>query len=220
MDEIVGTDASNVISAFSEYHVGRLTGLSTTQLRYWDKTGFFSPRYGYEDRRSPYSRVYSFRDVVGLRTLAILRKEHRVSLQHLRQVADRLSHLRDDLWAETTLYVHDRKVYFHEAETDAVRGVVDGQFALLPLKRVMSSVANEANVLKVRPKEQVGKIERHRHVARNSWVVAGTRIPTGAIRRFHEAGYSIDQILREYPSLMRSDVQAALAHEKRLAQSA
>ncbi len=90
MDEIVGTEASNVISAYSEYHVERLAGLSRTQLRYWDKTGFFSPRFGMRIDAAPYSRVYSFGDVVGLRTLAILRKEHRVSLRHLRQVADRL----------------------------------------------------------------------------------------------------------------------------------
>ncbi|HEX9648262.1 MAG TPA: MerR family transcriptional regulator, partial [Alphaproteobacteria bacterium] len=118
-------EGDNVVRAFSESHVERLTGLSKGQLRYWDKTGFFSPRYGYENRRSPYSRVYSFRDVVGLKTLAILRKDYRVSLQHLRQAASELSRLRDDLWAGTTLYVADRKVYFKEPDTGRIRGAVD-----------------------------------------------------------------------------------------------
>ncbi len=53
-----------------------------------------------------------------------------------------------------------------------------------------------------------------------AWVLAGTRIPTGAIRRFAEAGYTVNQILREYPSLTREDVAAALAHEEALAQTA
>ena len=39
--------SDNVIAAFSEEHVSRLTGLSKTQLRYWDQTGFFTPSYSY-----------------------------------------------------------------------------------------------------------------------------------------------------------------------------
>ena len=67
----------SVIRAFSADHAVRLTGLSMRQLRYWDDTGFFRHRYASEDRRSPYGRVYSFRDIVGLRTLSVLRKRPR-----------------------------------------------------------------------------------------------------------------------------------------------
>ena len=66
----------DVIAALTADHVERLTGLSAGQLREWDKTGFFPPAYAFENRLSPYSRVYSFKDVVGLRTLSILRKTH------------------------------------------------------------------------------------------------------------------------------------------------
>src|ERR1039458_5222204 len=82
---------TSVLRAFSANHVVRLTGLSHTQLRYWDDTGFFRPRYALENRRSPFSRVYSFQDVVGLRTLNHLRKVHKISLQHVRKVARQLS---------------------------------------------------------------------------------------------------------------------------------
>ena len=92
------TDQETVVLAFGEEHVERLTKLTRNQLRYWDRTGFFSPTYAEEgEQHTPYSRVYSFRDVVGLRTLGILRKQHNVSLQHLRQVAELLSHLKDEL---------------------------------------------------------------------------------------------------------------------------
>jgi uncharacterized protein (DUF433 family) len=57
-------------------------------------------------------------------------------------------------------------------------------------------------------------------VTHNTPVVAGTRIPTAAVRRFHEAGYSPSQIMREYPSLTPEDVKAALVYEERLAKSA
>jgi len=60
------------ILAFSQRQVGRLTGLAERQLRYWDDTGLVSPQYATENRRRPYSRVYSYRDVVGLSALALL----------------------------------------------------------------------------------------------------------------------------------------------------
>ena len=72
------------LMAFSADQVSRLTGLSTWQLRHWATTDFFLPEYRDETRRY-FERVYSFRDVVGLRALAKLRKEHRVSLQELRR---------------------------------------------------------------------------------------------------------------------------------------
>ena len=64
--------------AFTSGHVSALTGLSDRQLREWDNRGLFQPAYAEDDRRRPYSRVYSFRDVVGLRTIALLRKQYRV----------------------------------------------------------------------------------------------------------------------------------------------
>lgn len=190
------TDQETVVLAFGEEHVERLTKLTKSQLRYWDRTGFFSPTYGEEgEKHTPYSRVYSFRDVVGLRTLGILRKDHNVSLQHLRQVAERLSHLKDELWTTTTLYVLNRKVIFHEEGSGQLREVVSGQYiAGIPLHKVMSDVAAEAENLRQRAPDRVGKIERHRFVARNAPVVAGTRIKTAAIKRFHDAGYSNAEI--------------------------
>ena len=208
----------NVIRAFSEEHVMRLTGLSQSQLRYWDKTEFFAPSYS--KQRGPYGRVYSFHDVVGLRALAVLRKEHKVSLQHLRKVAERLSHLGDALWAETTLYVLNREVQFHEPETGRVRGILSGQYVTIPLIGIMNDVSKRAETLKGRQSDRVGKIERNRHVAHNAWVIAGTRIPTRAIKSFRDAGYSIAQIKREYPTLTTEDIRAALDHEEKASSSA
>jgi uncharacterized protein (DUF433 family) len=61
--------------AFTAENVCKLTGLSARQLAYWDATDFFSPELLDEHRRRAFGRLYSFRDVVGLRariaTLAI-----------------------------------------------------------------------------------------------------------------------------------------------------
>lgn len=213
-------DLSHPIRAFSAEHVVRLTGLSHAQLRYWDDTEFFKPTYAFEKRRSPYSRVYSFRDVVGLRTLSILRKAHRIPLQNLRRVAKQLSQYDEAPWSTLTLYVFKKEVYFREPESEAVRSVLSGQYAQIRLRSIIHDVANEADKLRHRTSDQIGKIERHRYVAHNAWVVAGTRIPTKAIRLFSEAGYSSDGIIREYPLLTQLDISAALAHERKVAKRA
>ncbi len=208
-------EMSSVIRAFSADHVVRLTGLSMRQLRYWDDTGFFKPRYASEDRRSPYGRIYSFRDVVALRTLAVLRKQHKVSLQHLRRVAEELAGLGEGLWSETTLFVLDRQVYFREPDTGAVRKAAEPQYVVdvLPLQRIVADVRTASEMLTQRTPDQMGRVARHRYTAHNAWVVAGTRIPVAAIHRYLDAGFSVDDVLREYPLLTRADVSAAMRHQ-------
>jgi len=209
------SEIGNVIAAFSEASVERLTGLTAAQLRYWDKTGFFAPAYADEERRAPFSRIYSFKDVVGLRTLGLLRRQHNVSLQHLRQVAEKLSHLKDDLWARTTLYVLDQRVIVHEPGSGRLREAVSGQYLLgIPLKKIVSDTKRDAEKLLRRPDAKIGKVEKSRRVLRNAPVIAGTRVPTAAIRRYKEAGFTVEQIIAEYPDLTPSDVQAALNYEK------
>jgi uncharacterized protein (DUF433 family)/DNA-binding transcriptional MerR regulator len=209
---------NTVISAFSEDHVERLTGLSVHQLRHWDRTGFYTPAFADPNRRVAYSRVYSFKDIAALRVLSVLRNQYNVSLQHLRQVSAKLAHLSDDKWTKTTLYVLKRKVLFTDPETGVPVEIVSGQYALgIPLNVVLSDTAKDVAKLRVRDDAQVGVIERNRWVAHNSWVIAGTRIPVEAIKSFHRAGYSVANIIAEYPDLTRRDVEAAVAHKEKSA---
>jgi uncharacterized protein (DUF433 family) len=211
---------ASVLQAFTEDHVIRLTGLSRSQLRAWDRIGFFKPDYAYEDRHQPYSRIYSFQDVVGLRTIAVLRQRYRISLQQLRRVATELTARGFGHWAEIKLYVVKGQVHFRRPGSQDVEGVWDGQLAMVPVIEVILDVEDRVRDLRKRKTDQLGHIERHKFVVRNASVIAGTRIPTAAIRRFREAGYSVDQIIRQYPTLTKEDVEAAIAHEERLARSA
>lgn len=210
----------SVIRAFSAEHVARLTGLSKRQLSYWDDTGFFSPVYAFENRRSPYSRVYSFRDVVGLRVVSVLRKQHKIPLQYLRAAAKELSQYTKAPWSELTLYVFGKEVLFREPETGQMRGALSKQYVNLPLRTIIEDMTERSNKLRERTAEQFGNVVRHRFIAHNAWVIAGTRIPVAAICRFAEAGYSVDAIIREYPSLTQEDVKAAIKHEAKLAKTA
>jgi len=205
----------SIITAFSEEQVERLTGLTKGQLRYWDRTGFFAPKYADEDRRRAYSRLYSFKDVVALRTISVLRNQHNVPLQHLRKVAEKLSHLADALWTRTTLYVLNKKVIFQEPSTGRPQEAVSGQYVIgILLKTIVSDTKKDVEKMHRRDPKKVGQVERSRYINRNHWVVGGTRIPTVAIRRFREAGYTMAQIIAEYPDLKLRDIKAALLHEE------
>ncbi len=194
-----------------------MTGLTKGRLRYWASTDFFRPSFVEEDQRLAYSRFYSFKDVVALRTLEILRVQNSVPLQHLRKVAAKLSHLKDDLWTKTVLFVVNKEVHFENPENGKSEGVLSGQYLLgipLPLKQVIEDTSADIININQRREETVGHIARKRSIARNAWVVAGTRIPIGAIKRLKEDGYSDAQIIMEYPVLTPEDISAALLHNE------
>ncbi len=205
-----------VLLAFSAEQVCRLTGLSMRQLRCWDNTGFFHPQYADEDRRRPHSRIYSFRDLVGLRVIAHLAREHRVPLQQLRRVSAWLSERYEAPWSTPKFYVAGRKVYFDDPISKArMIGEPHGQ-TVFPIE--MQAIADEmeqaAQRLRERNPEDIGQIVRRRQVLGGAPTVAGTRIPTSIIWEFHETGCTPDAILREYPTLKREDVLAAIAYEE------
>lgn len=205
----------NEMLAFGIERVSRLTKLSVRQLRYWDQTGFFAPQLADEDRSLPYSRVYSFRDVVGLRTLALLR-EKKIPLQELRKLGAWLKEHYDTPWASLRFYVAGRKVFFDDPATGARwASSPPGQTALTiemqPIAREMRAAVER---LGERQPDEIGRITRRRHVMGNAPVLAGTRIPTAAVWSFHEAGYDTAGIIEQYPRLTADDVRAALAYEE------
>jgi uncharacterized protein (DUF433 family) len=195
---------------------GRLTGLSARQLSYWDHTGFFSPTLLREHRRRAFGRIYSFRDVVGLRTIAILRNQHGVPLQELRRVGAWLHEKHDTPWSSLEFALQGRKVVFYDPGSRAAvepRGA--GQEVLpIALEPIANEMRHAAEGLRNRGRADIGKLSRNRYVVHNAWVVKGTRIPTAAIWHFHEAGYSTAAIIKEYPRLTPSDVRAAIKFEK------
>lgn len=209
---------NDIIWAFSAGHVCRLTGLSLGQLRYWDRTKFFCPQYASDNRRDPFSRVYSFRDLVGLETLATLRKRNDVPLQELRKVNSWLREQYETAtpWASLTFAVEGRKVFVGAQHSQSFVEAISGQeVVLVRLKEVVRKLEERIGQLRKRSRREIGDIERHRFVARNAPVLAGTRIPTVAVWQLHEAGYRPSAIIREFPTLKLRDVNAAIAFEQK-----
>ena len=205
----------STIVAFTAEHVCRLTGLSARQLRYWDATDFFSPTLLGEHPRRAFGRIYSFRDVVGLRTIALLRNKHRIPLQELRRVGEWLRSHHETPWSSLKFALYGRKVVFADPKSGAFvepRGA--GQTIIpIALEPIATDMQQEAERLRERQADQIGQINRNRYVVHNAWVVSGTRIPTEAIWNFHEAGFDVAAILKEYPRLTADDVTAAIEFE-------
>lgn len=202
------------LSAFTTETVSRLTNLSVRQLHHWDRTGFFSPAFADPNTRRPHSRVYSFQDVVGLRTIAKLRGAG-VSLQELKKVRALFSLGQSDEWANRTFYTVGRRVFFtHEDAIVAAKPL--GQRVepgILNMGPIVADVKASIRQLHVRPKEQIGQVTRDRSIMGGAPVVAGTRIPTATIAWFYRNGYTTSQILVEFPRLTEEDVAAAIAFE-------
>jgi uncharacterized protein (DUF433 family) len=206
------------LGLFTADQVCSLCRISARQLSRWNATGFFKPRYA-ENEKRPFNRIYSFRDVVGLRTLGMLRNEHNVPLKELRRIGDELKQTPESDWSKLVFYLDPTNhIYFEHPRTgELVSPQPLGQKPLFQMSKVIRNVERELARMNRRKPRQIGKIDQNRYVVRNKPVIAGTRIPTGAIYRLHQAGYSPQDIVREYPRLKPADVRAAIEHEQRMA---
>ena len=203
---------SNIIGAFSEEQAAKLSGVSINQLRRWDAMNFFQPAFGVRQKGVPFGRIYSFRDIVSLRVLNVLRNDERIPLRHLREVSTKLSHLGDTRWTATTLFVFGKKVVISDGPRRK-REVVSGQHVLdIPLKVVIANMRRAVAEMNQRERKS-GSISRTRYIAQNEPVISGTRILVSSIQDFASVGYSHNQILREYPDLTMADIDAALAYQ-------
>lgn len=205
------------VAAFNAGQVMALTGLSARQLAYWDRIGFFPPRYSEQSPGGRAARLYSFRDLVGLRVLALLRNTYQVPLQELRKVHTYLIEHCEEPWSALTFYVLGRAVFFDDPRSGVRReGARPGQivFQEIPMARIERDIRVAANRLRERGPDEIGRIAQYRSVMSHMPVLAGTRIPTSAIWNFHQAGYDAAAILQQYPSLTRDDVAAALSFEE------
>jgi hypothetical protein len=122
----------------------------------------------------------------------------------------------DKPWSAIQLSVLNRKIVHDLAGTPRD---TDGQLAgtHVPLPSIASEVARRAEALRKRDNDQIGVFERHKFIAHNARVLAGTRIPVSAVASFIDAGYSDEAIVAEYPTLTKFDVSMVRSHMKEAA---
>ena len=58
--------------------------------------------------------------------------------------------------------------------------------------------------------KQDSPVWRRKDIQSGRYCVRGTRVPIGALFSFSKCGYSVEEIVQEYPSLTVAQVSAAL----------
>ena len=212
-----GTRDRPLIVFFTEDQVARLVNLSVSTLRSWRQQGIISALRRPETIRGPYTKLYDYFGVVSLRLLAKLRKEFRVSLNEIKKTAQHLASLGENPW-DRRITVLNGKVLFKHEDSGEWRHHTGQQ--VLDLKEIERETRRDVQVLLRRAPDSIGRISRQRNILGNASTVAGTRIKTSSIWNFYEGGYSSTEIQEQYPDLTLPDIEAAIAHERRLRTSA
>lgn len=195
---------------YTDEQAARLAKVSVTQVRYWDRTGFFQPSIAFEDRKVAFSRIYSFEDVVALRVLGLLRNSFDVPLQHLRRVRDKFR-LPQSVWADEEIFVHAKRVYFRNERGSFTNADTDEDtLPEIPLPQVICEIENEAAQMGIRNPDGIASRTRRANVARRAEVFEGTRIPIDMVKEYMEAGLGVADILSDYPALTEEDISAAV----------
>lgn len=200
---------AEVLGFFSADEAERLTGIKKGRLAYWHKSGFFAPSFVVDGRR-----VYSFRDLVGLRTIGILRDERGVSLQHLRGVGDYLRHHSDSPWSSLAVSELGGDVYFRGDGGSFVSASHGEQGVTIELEPIADEIRSQVTEARSKRNKKAPSFSKNRSIMSNKSVIAGTRIRTEAIWNFHEEGFSVEEIIAEYPTLSPEEVAAAIAYER------
>jgi DNA-binding transcriptional MerR regulator len=194
--------------AISDERAAKLARVSIRRLRYWQQIGLVVPSITRQISPRNTVRLYTYRNLIDLLVVAILRTDRGMTLQHIRRVVD---HVRGSYQlSEVTFATVGKEIYFQHPDGTWEGDVRPDQIVLektIRLDRLRSTIASATR----RGKEQVGQVVRRRGVMGSKPVFAGTRIPVETVREFLEHGYSTAQILEEYPTLEAADIDAALA---------
>lgn len=203
----------SVIRAFTLEQAANIAHISERRARYWAGENVLVPHVVYDITQSPHRYLYDFTDVVGLRTLGLLRDKYNLPLQQLRKAHVYLREHADRPWSELRFWVRGKQLLFsNPGSQEVVSATRPGQMAIaIEIEQVAQSVQDATHALRTRPPEDIGQTERHRNIQGNKMVVKGTRVPVSTIIELDEDGYTPEEVVRVLPALTVADVQAILS---------
>ncbi len=191
-----------------DVRAAELAGISSQRLRYWEKTDLIKPDIERQISARNVVRLYSLSRLVELVAASELRHQG-VSLQHIRRIIDHLrrqgygSPLREVRFAlsgERVLFQHDDGTW--EDSRRPFQGIM---WQVIDLQAIRSRVQGRLQ----RSGADAGVVEKRRKVQASKPVFRGTRVPVEAVRRYLQAGKTIQEILDAFPSLTEEDITAA-----------
>jgi uncharacterized protein (DUF433 family) len=209
-------------SAFTTEQVLKLTGVPRRRLGYWLDRGVVTADIDVARGRG-HVRLWSYRNLIEIRIASWLR-EH-VSLQLIGAIVRKLRQRGLDApLAEVRVGVLARsgrrpgRIVVQDAD-GTWEEPLTGQLVMtlaIPVDAIDRDL-RRAVERERRAARQPGRIERRRGRLGSTPVFAGTRVPVAAVRRLHEAGWSVQRILEAYPGLTSADVRAVLPDKSKRA---
>jgi uncharacterized protein (DUF433 family)/DNA-binding transcriptional MerR regulator len=200
-----------------------LSGASVDQLAYWRKPTRTAPPLLVPGTRRSGRYLYSWADVVALRSIVYLRQEK--SLPRIRRAVDLLRALEADQWehlARYTLIATKLSILVRTPAGELLD--LEQQPATLVDEVLMADVLGPFNTYDGR---SVPELRRPRpqltvdpHVLAGYPVIAGTRVPFDVVAGFADEGVPAAEIIEMYPSVNPESVEDAQDFARQVAKAA
>lgn len=110
-----------VMPGYSIRQAARVSGVTRRQIEYWLQTDLVRQSVTVPGRARP---LFSFFDLVELRTIARLRDDGRISLQKVRRVVGELEKVRDRPLRTCTLLSDGRRIYYVDEDGGTIVDVL------------------------------------------------------------------------------------------------
>lgn len=185
-----------------------LTGVTVRQLNYWREIGLITPAVVQRISVRNEVRLYDFTGLVELRIVGALRT--RLSLQHIREVIDRLRSSYDRPLTELRFAVQGRNLYFQHPDGTWEGGQRPGQLVLAEVI-MLDEVRAEVRRAAAQSRREPGRVVKRRRIHSSRPTFAGTRIPVSAVQAFVRDGASDAEIMGAYPQLTPDDIAVVRA---------
>ncbi len=186
--------------AFSIQEAARLGHVSEWQLRDWSND-LYRPHWK--------SGLFTFRDLLALRTLSSLREK--VSRHELRRAGAAMRKHYAEPWSRLRVGVGPKnRIYFADPKTGAWLSADGIEQRITPeaLDHIAEQLERDVRHARQRDPRTYGKITRTRGVCGSRPRVDGTRITVDALRPFIDGSAPDRVILQEFPTLCAADIMA------------
>lgn len=193
-----------------------MSGATLRQLAHWraGPSALLRPA-GHQPRAR---LLYSFPDVVALRTIVYLRRSRNVSLQRIRRAVEQLRVLGEVEHLSTyTLIAVGRDVVWRQSSTDAVALTGQpGQFLLAHMVDILSEFTTKTGVEVRSLQAPEPGVSVNRDILAGYPVIEGTRVPYDLVADLLSDGMTAADVAAIYPSVATDAALGALAFAERV----
>lgn len=194
--------------AYAPYMAAALSGATRRQLSHWRRTNSSSGAVLVPEVSVSRPVLYSFRDVVALRTCVFLRKDS--SLQRIRRAIANLRSLGElDHLSEYKLVSDNDSIVLAKDESAVDLVKQPGQYVMAEMSEVLRPFVNKSNIevpALFRPRDHIAVSPE---VRSGHPVISGTRVPYEKVAELLQDGVPMESVHDYYPAVDAAAAQDA-----------